>query len=251
MAKRFTDSEKWRDEWFGSLSNDYRIVWLYLVDNCSHAGIWKKDFRGLNFNCNTSLSEDQFKEIFAGRVVDCGNFFFIPKFIKFQYPKGLDSKKPAIVSVANELQKNNLLPIIKKQLGNDYLIIKDKDKVKDKDTVKDERKEKETPKPKNFSALAFELIPDNFNGDEFSILWDDYERLRIKKKKPLTETAVKQRINNLIKLSGGNWTKAKAIMEYSIGGGWDDFYEPKQTESTTTIQSRYAHESQEIKRDRA
>ena len=43
MAKRFTDTDKWQDEWWGSLPNDYRMIWLYLVDRCSIAGIWKKD----------------------------------------------------------------------------------------------------------------------------------------------------------------------------------------------------------------
>lgn len=128
MPKRFTDTEKWRDEWWASLPNDYRMIWLYLVDSCSIAGLWKKDFRGLNFNCNSSISQESFLETFGSRVVDCGNFFFIPKFLLFQYPKGLNSDKPAIVSVRKEVLLNNLLPIIQQSLGNDYLIVKDKDK---------------------------------------------------------------------------------------------------------------------------
>ena len=133
MSKRFTDSEKWKDEWFLSLPNDYRIIWLYIIDSCDWAGIFKKNFRMLNFCCNTTITEDKFKEIFVGRVIDCGSFFFIPKFLKFQYPKGLNSNKPTIVSVRNILKENNLFPIVKKSLGNDYLIIKDKDKDKDKE----------------------------------------------------------------------------------------------------------------------
>lgn len=145
MAKRFTDTEKWRDEWWGSLSNDYRIVWLYLVDSCSIAGIWKKDFRGLNFNCNTNVSEEEFLEVFGARVVDKGNFFFIPKFVRFQCPKGLKSHKPAVVSIVKELQDNNLIQILNELYGNDYLIIKDKGKGKDKgkDKGKEGEKEKE------------------------------------------------------------------------------------------------------------
>jgi uncharacterized phage protein (TIGR02220 family) len=143
MSKRLTDTEKWRDDWFGSLCNDYRIVWQYLVDSCNHAGIWKKDFRGLNFNCNTNLTESDIKEIFNGRLIDRGNFFFIPKFLKFQYPGGLNSHKPVIVSVVKELQLNNLIDIVKQSLGNDYLIIKSKDKDKSKDKEKDKSIEKE------------------------------------------------------------------------------------------------------------
>lgn len=143
MAKRFTDTEKWRDEWWAPLSNDYRIIWQYLVDSCTIAGIWKKDFRGLNFNCNTSISEKELLDVFGSRLIDRGNYFFIPKFIRFQYPKGLNSNKPAIVSVVKELTSNNLLQTVNKLFGNDYLIIKDKDKDKDKDKVKDKEQDKD------------------------------------------------------------------------------------------------------------
>jgi hypothetical protein len=132
MPKRFTDTEKWRDEWWGSLSNDYRMVWLYLVDSCSIAGIWKKDFRGLNFNCNTAITEEEFLKVFGARIIDKGNFFFIPKFVRFQCPKGLKSNKPAVVSIGKELLDNNLIETIVELYGNDYLIIKDKGKGKGK-----------------------------------------------------------------------------------------------------------------------
>lgn len=138
MAKRFTDTDKWQDEWWGSLPNDYRMIWLYLVDRCSIAGIWKKDFRGLNFHCNTNVTEKDFIKVFNGRLIDRGNFFFIPKFLLFQYPKGLNSDKPAIVSVRREIELNNLFQTVQESLPNDFLIVKDKDK--DKDKVKDKDK---------------------------------------------------------------------------------------------------------------
>lgn len=143
MAKRFTDTEKWRDEWWGSLGNDYRMIWLYLVDSCSIAGVWKKDFRGLNFNCNTNITEDEFKKIFGSRIIDKGHFFFIPKFLRFQCPKGLNSNKPAILSIVKELQLNNLTETVNQLFGNDYLIIKDKDKGKDKNKGKEKGKDKD------------------------------------------------------------------------------------------------------------
>ena len=143
MPKRFTDTEKWKDEWWGSLSNDYRMIWLYLVDSCSIAGIWKKDFRGLNFNCNTSIKEEELVKVFGSRLIDRGNYFFIPKFVRFQYPKGLNSNKPAIISVVKELIQNDLTTIINQSLGNGFLTIKDKDKDKDKDKYMDKDEEQD------------------------------------------------------------------------------------------------------------
>lgn len=162
MAKRFTDTEKWRDDWWGSLTNDYRMIWLYLVDSCSIAGIWKKDFRGLNFNCNTNITEEDFLKVFGSRMIDCKSFYFIPKFLLFQYPKGLNSDKPAIVSIRNEVLLNNLSGIIKESLPNGFLTIKDKDKDKDKDT--DNRQEqRQRPKITKFvgekSEFSISIAP--------------------------------------------------------------------------------------------
>ena len=144
IAKRFTNTDKWRDEWFIELSKDNKLIWNYLCDNCTNAGRWKKSFKHLNFCCDVSLGESDMKDIFNGRVIDCGTYFFMPKFLKFQYPKGLNSSKPAIVSVRNEILEYNLTVIIKEQLGNDYIIVKDKDK--DKDKEKDKEKDKDIKK---------------------------------------------------------------------------------------------------------
>lgn len=161
MPRRFTDTEKWRDEWWGSLDNDYRMIWLYLVDSCSIAGIWKKDFRGLNFNCNTKITENDFYSVFGSRIIDKGNYFFIPKFLRYQCPKGLNSNKPAIISIIKELELNNLIQIVRESLGNDFLIIKDKDKGKGKDKGTDKGKEKEPVKTK------LEIFEDIFTDDQF------------------------------------------------------------------------------------
>jgi len=123
MAKRLTDTNKWQDEWFLSLNNDHKIIWLYLLDVCDCAGIIKKNFKMLNFCCNTNITEKKFNEVFAGRVVDCDTFYFIPKFLKFQYPQGLNSQKPVIASVRRILKEKKLLEIIRQSLGNDYLMI--------------------------------------------------------------------------------------------------------------------------------
>lgn len=138
MAKRFTDTEKWKDEWYLSLSNDYRIIWQWLLDNCDHAGICKRSIWLLNTMCRVDLDEEKLIAIMSGRVVAVGDNWFIPKFLKFQYST-LHSKKPAIVSVVKRLVETNCYTMIPESFGNDYLIIKDKDKDKDTVTDKDER----------------------------------------------------------------------------------------------------------------
>lgn len=148
MAKRFTDKNKWQDEWYLSLSNDYRIVWEYILDTCTIAGRLKKNFKLLNFCCNVDFDEQKMLDVFDGRLIDCGRFYFIPKYLKFQYAKGLCSQKPAIVSVRNELIEHGLTNkvieffgssylMVNESLANDTAIIKDKDKRKNIDKDKD------------------------------------------------------------------------------------------------------------------
>jgi len=142
MAKRLTDTDKWKDDWYISLSNDYRIIWQWLLDNCSHAGICKRSIGILNMMCKTDIIENSLISVMEGRVIPVKNDWFIPKFLKFQYTD-LHSNRPVIVSVRRELIRNDyykLIPesfgndytIIPESLDNDYLIIKDKDKDKDK-----------------------------------------------------------------------------------------------------------------------
>lgn len=164
MAKRFTDTNKWRDEWWGALDNDYRMIWLYLVDSCSIAGIWKKDFRGLNFNCNTNITPEEFHKAFKSRVVDRGHYYFIPKFLLFQCPKGLNSNKPAVVSIVNELESYCLTELVNQLFGNDYLIIKDKGK----DKRKEKGKDKDSVESEIFSDETFiENLETTHKGKDF------------------------------------------------------------------------------------
>lgn len=146
MSKRFTDTKKWNDDWYISLSNDYRIIWQWLLDNCNHAGFCKRSIGLINLMCRTNITEKEFIDSMDGRVIVHNDYWFIPKFIKFQYSTLL-SCKPAIISVVKELFEQNCIDLIPESFGNNYKIIgksfnnhcemiKDKDKVKDKDKDK-------------------------------------------------------------------------------------------------------------------
>lgn len=122
MAKRFTDTDKWKDDWYVSLSNDYKIVWQWLLDNCTHSGLCKRSIGLLNMMCRTNITEQEMVSAMDGRVIIHNNFWFIPKFIKFQYPTLL-SNKPSIKSVVRDIFENNLQKTIPQSFGNNYLIV--------------------------------------------------------------------------------------------------------------------------------
>jgi len=44
MAKRFTDTDKWKKTFIRTMKAPYKLLWLYILDECDHAGIWQVDF---------------------------------------------------------------------------------------------------------------------------------------------------------------------------------------------------------------
>jgi hypothetical protein len=85
MAKRQTDTFKWDDPWFASLSHQSKLLWLYLLDQLDHAGIWEPNLRKLNFDLDIKITESEILEIFSDRIQSIGKYWYVPKFILFQY----------------------------------------------------------------------------------------------------------------------------------------------------------------------
>jgi hypothetical protein len=113
MAQRFTDSNKWLDNWFSNLPNDYKLVWLYLLDTCDNAGIFQINIRLLNFNCSTNITEYELLEAFKGRITKFDtDKCIINKFCIFQYGTDfLNSKNKAVLSAIKKLIIARLLDV--------------------------------------------------------------------------------------------------------------------------------------------
>jgi hypothetical protein len=152
MAKRFTDSEKWNDAWFSDLPSKYKLFYLYLLDSCDHAGIWKVNFKIASFMIGEPLEPSEVKRVLQGRVRFLNDeYWFVEKFIAFQY-NGIRSDKVGD-SVSKILIQHDLQDVIDKYskckiegankgLGRGYEGTKDKDKAKAKDKVKVKDKER-------------------------------------------------------------------------------------------------------------
>jgi hypothetical protein len=143
MSKRFTDTEKWKDEWFDSLSNEMKLFWVYLCDNCNHAGIWKVNRRLAEYHIK-GICWDNIEKEFNGRILPVNNEkWFIKKFIQFQYPRGLSKKfdsHRSVINILNQYDLNNHISFISKSRMKQVSKIHDsciKDKDKDKDIRKD------------------------------------------------------------------------------------------------------------------
>lgn len=156
MAKRFTDTDKWKDEWYTELPNDYKIIWQYLLDTCDNAGIVKRNIKILNIMCNTNVSADDILNVFKDRVTQISDDkWIINKFCVYQYGNDfLQSKNKAVISAVNKLIDNNLYNnstntiLIPYQYSMDTP--KEEEEDKDKDKLKDIDKSKSESTSNNY-----------------------------------------------------------------------------------------------------
>lgn len=101
MAKRFTDTEKWEDPWYRRLSINYRMLWMYILDKCDSAGVWKADLEyagHIILDDWKAFNRDKVLEVLNGRVHILGEGesekWFIANFIKFQYGHLISTSRP-------------------------------------------------------------------------------------------------------------------------------------------------------------
>ena len=151
MAKRFTESTKWKKLWIRKLSPKYKLFWFYLLDNCDHAGIYDADIESASFHIGIEYKAEEILEIFNRKIVPFKkDKWFIPKFVEYQYGE-LNENNRAHLSVINILNKYNLLGPNK---GLNKALEGDKDKVKPKSKFKS-KKEQLSEIKDNLNELQF------------------------------------------------------------------------------------------------
>ena len=143
MAKRMTDTDKWKKRFVRDLSPQHKLLWFYILDDCNHAGIWEVDIEVASIRVGYELVYDMLPKEFLDKVVifDNGDKWFIPDFIDFQYGE-LNPNSNVHKSVIQLLERYNLEGYVKglQTLPN---TVQDKDKV----IVKDKAKSKRFVKP--------------------------------------------------------------------------------------------------------
>lgn len=178
MAKRFTDSEKWSDKWYRTLSPSYKHAWNYMLDCCDHAGVFERDDELAAFRIGCEIDWDDFLEACGHRVQLLGDDkVFIVGFISFQYGSISDSCK-AHNPVFHSLRKHELEERVLKGYPKGIQGDQDKDKDKAKANTK---KEKGATVP----IVDSWVIPESLDSDEVRTLLGEFEAMRLREKKPI------------------------------------------------------------------
>lgn len=144
--KRFTETDKWRDQWFRKLPADLKLAYLYVVDNCDAAGVWEGDYELAEFVLGSKPCWTQLIELLGERVqIVNGGKWWLTRFIGFQYGELSEDCKP----------HQNVIRLLKMHglsIPNAKGIQRHKDKEKEKDKEKDNGGVGESPAARIYAA---------------------------------------------------------------------------------------------------
>ena len=173
MPKRYTDTDKWKKIWFRKLKNDHKVFWMYVLDQCDHAGIWEVDFELASYFCN-GIKESEIRKTFVKQYheFDDGKRWFIKDFIEFQY-RGLDESNRVHNSVITILKRHGLFKVLisflheakDKDIYKEQLKDKEKDKEKGKNSKKNQLKKIESEL--NILQAEFDAVDVSIEFDKF------------------------------------------------------------------------------------
>ena len=136
MAKRFIDTKIWDKAWFRKLTPKNKLIWIYLLTRCDHAGIWDADWEAAEFFIGEWVGYDELPKEITGKMkhIKGDEQYFIPSFVEFQYGELRENSKPHL-SVIKRLNEKGLL----KGYANPLDTIKDQDKAKSQVKSKEKR----------------------------------------------------------------------------------------------------------------
>lgn len=139
MAKRFTDNEKWtKNKWFRKLPNDYKILWLFILDNCDNVGVWEEDVDFFNSLLGTEITAAAAQKNFEKQIqlVDNGRKWWVKKFCLFQYGELKEE------NIKNKPHQRYIADLKNHRLWIDYTktihSLEEKDKEKEKEEEQEE-----------------------------------------------------------------------------------------------------------------
>lgn len=106
---KLTDEKKWSDPWFRSLLPEFKLAWLYLIENVDLAGVIELDRELAEFQIRCHIDWEQFLAVSGDRVRKLAKGgLWIPKAVRFQ-SGNLSGNSPFVKGVRRALQSRGLL----------------------------------------------------------------------------------------------------------------------------------------------
>lgn len=110
MAKRLTDTTKWVNPSFRKIKSKYKLLYLYILDNCDCSGVMHLDLEVIGFLLSEEFLLSEVKEIFSSKITFVSSEkIIVNNFIAFQNGDISDSKSPMARSICTALNSHGLL----------------------------------------------------------------------------------------------------------------------------------------------
>ena len=228
MAKRFIDTDLFRKPFMRGLEAPYKALWIYLLCECDHAGVWTVELDVAHLRMGMKLDTEKALEKMGGAVIpiDGGAKWFLPDFVAFQYGK-LNPANRVHESVLAILSKYGIDPndlSQNKPLTSPLQGAKDKDKDKDKDT----QGEKERAK--------VEMLWPQFAGDKCRAKWTEFIAYRQKEHAKRYKSAeTEQRALNLALKYFPTGPAFVAALDHTMAKGWQFPVDPSEAKYPDSV----------------
>ena len=86
MAKRYTDTDKWKKKRFRKAPNKIKLAWYYIHDNCDNGGFWEFDEEEFSHNlCGESITLGELTTYLAGQIIMIDGLLWLPGYVKSQH----------------------------------------------------------------------------------------------------------------------------------------------------------------------
>lgn len=221
--KRYTDTEIWENKFFFNLSPFGKLAYQYIKDKCNGVGVWNGNWEFLKLSIRYEDDIDiimtelgvvpYFSYTKKDKLVILPNDkILVTNFLKFQFPKGLKSKKPMVVGALSKAKEDlEVFDILVEINGEDFFNEDDSVVPLPKcevDTVKDPEID---DKEKDLTPLARckIIIDENFSSkddrDNIMVVFKKYLTRRQKMRKSMTDRGVQMLLKKLFGRSAEFW----------------------------------------------
>lgn len=216
MAKRFTDTEKWKKEWFQGLTVLEKLLWVYICDNCDQSGVFEMNLRMISFLLGLDIKLSDFDKLMHQiEKLESGKYW-IRDFISFQNGT-LSKASPAHKPIFDLINRHSLSSRLFNTLSNNPMVIV-KEKVMVKGIVKGGVGEKVEPIEQNDKPIS----------DELNTEWEKWKKYSNEHgKKYMGVMAEEAALMGLLDLVGRDEVRAIATIKYTMKNNWKNFIIPE------------------------
>lgn len=246
--KRIVDTEFWEDDKVESMTPEEKYFWLYLLTNpyTKQLGIYKITKKQMSFQLGYDIETvskllERFEDTY-GLIKYMDGEVAIKNFLRHSILKGGKPVEDCLNADIKNVKHRSLVRWVfdgldpSKVNGTVLSVIESWNKESSK-----ERNDNDIHNDNDNDSIVATIRPRYVHDSLFEQTLKDFEQMRNKIKKPMTERAKIALVEKLERLAPGNTNKQIEMMERSILNCWQDVYEIKEAEDDLKRRTQEAY----------